>query len=318
MDTECSERQERRTAFVACELCQYNIDIAALQETRHAGEGHLTDKGAGHTFFWEGKAENEQRIHGIGFAVISELIRNLEKLLDGINTCLMTLHLKLKSNELATVISAYAWTLQAEPGDKEILHSTLDSMQPQDHSPWWLQCSDRQRSLSMGNVVGKEGVGNGNYNGIELLTKCVEHQLVITNTLFHQENRNKTSWRHPRSPYWHMIDYVFEHCCDRKDILITKKMTSSHKCWINHRLVWSSISFVLRKQRKILKQQKFKHNLIKLEPSSIQNWMQHCYMLMTSMLNASGKILRLPLKLYVMKHWAARSGAVRTGLMTMT
>ena len=155
-------------------------------------------------------------------------------------------------------------------------------------------------------------------DGIQLLTKCVEHQLVITNSLFHQENRNKTSWRHTRSPYWHMIDYVFEHCCDRKDILKTKKMTSSDECWINHRLVWSSISFVLRKQRKILKQQKFKHNLIKLEPSSSQNLMQHCYMLMTSILNASGKVLRLPLTLYVMKHWAARSGAVRTGLMTMT
>lgn len=47
MDTECSERQERPTAFVACELCQYNVDIPVLQETRRTGEGHLTDKGAG-------------------------------------------------------------------------------------------------------------------------------------------------------------------------------------------------------------------------------------------------------------------------------
>ena len=51
MDTERSERSERRTAFVARELRQYNIDIATLQETRRAGEGHLTEKGAGYTFF---------------------------------------------------------------------------------------------------------------------------------------------------------------------------------------------------------------------------------------------------------------------------
>lgn len=69
MDTENSERPERRTAFVARELRQYNIDIAALQETRRAGEGQLTEKGAGYTFFWKGKEENEQRIHGVGFAV---------------------------------------------------------------------------------------------------------------------------------------------------------------------------------------------------------------------------------------------------------
>ena len=51
MDTERSERSERRTAFVARELRQYNIDIASLQETRRAGKGHLTEKEAGCTFF---------------------------------------------------------------------------------------------------------------------------------------------------------------------------------------------------------------------------------------------------------------------------
>ena len=243
MDTQNSERPERRTAFVARELRQYNIDIAALQETRRAGEGQLTEKGAGYTFFWKGKEENEQRIHGVGFAVKNELIRNLEELPVGVSERLMTLRLKLKSNQQATVISAYAPTLQAEPEDKEIFYSTLDSVLTQipsnhkiillgdfnarvgrDHSVWE-------------NVIGKEGVGNANSNGIQLLTKCAEHQLVITNTLFRQKNRNKTSWRHPRSRHWHMIDYVIVRCCDRKDVLIIKTMTSSDECWTDHRLV---------------------------------------------------------------------------------
>lgn len=51
MDTERSERSERRNALVARELRQYNIDIATLQETRRDGEGQLTEKGAENTFF---------------------------------------------------------------------------------------------------------------------------------------------------------------------------------------------------------------------------------------------------------------------------
>ena len=117
-----------------------------------------------------------------------------------------------------------------------------------------------------GNVIGKEGVGNANSSGIQLLTKCAEHQLMITNTLFRQKNRNKTSWRHPRSHHWHMIDYIIIRSCDRKDVLITKTMTSSDEYWIDHRLVRSSMSFVLRpKQRKAKKQNRTKFNLVRLD-----------------------------------------------------
>ena len=91
MDNERSEIPERRTAFVARELRQYDIDIAALQETRRAGEGQLTETGAGYSFLWKGKEENAQRIHGVGFAIKNELVS------------LMTLRIKLKPTEQATV-----------------------------------------------------------------------------------------------------------------------------------------------------------------------------------------------------------------------
>ena len=39
LDREDSDRPERRTALIARELDRYNIDIAALSETRLAGEG---------------------------------------------------------------------------------------------------------------------------------------------------------------------------------------------------------------------------------------------------------------------------------------
>ena len=44
----------RRAALIACELARYNIDIAALSETRLPDEGSLVETGTGYTFFWSG------------------------------------------------------------------------------------------------------------------------------------------------------------------------------------------------------------------------------------------------------------------------
>ena len=44
----------RPTALIACELARYNIDIAALSETRLREEGSLVEIGTGYTFSWSG------------------------------------------------------------------------------------------------------------------------------------------------------------------------------------------------------------------------------------------------------------------------
>ena len=66
-------------------------------------------------------------------------------------------------------------------------------------------------------VIGSEGIGKCNSNGLMLLRKCAEHDLLITNTVFRLSNRNKTSWMHPHSKhsYWHPIDYVIVRRKDR-------------------------------------------------------------------------------------------------------
>ncbi|KAJ7412530.1 hypothetical protein BTVI_46102 [Pitangus sulphuratus] len=53
-------------------------------------------------------------------------------------------------------------------------------------------------------VLSKHGVGNCNDNGRLLLEFCAEQQLTITYTIFQQ----KTTWMHPRSKHWHLIDYI--------------------------------------------------------------------------------------------------------------
>ena len=50
-------RPGRRTALVSKELSRYNIDIAALSETRLADTGELEEVASGYTFYWKGKLE---------------------------------------------------------------------------------------------------------------------------------------------------------------------------------------------------------------------------------------------------------------------
>ena len=61
MDRKDCVRPARRTALIGLELQRYNIDIAALSETRLADTGSIAEVGAGYTFFWSGKAADERR-----------------------------------------------------------------------------------------------------------------------------------------------------------------------------------------------------------------------------------------------------------------
>ena len=64
LDNTASDRPERRTAIIDRELASFDIDVAALSETRPSGEGQLR-KGGGYTFYWKGKAPGERRSVGV-------------------------------------------------------------------------------------------------------------------------------------------------------------------------------------------------------------------------------------------------------------
>ena len=98
-------------------------------------------------------------------------------------------------------------------------------------------------------MIGSESVGKCNSNGLLLLRKCAEHDLLITNTVFKIPNRNKTSWMHPRSKHWHLIDYVIVRRTDRQDVRVTKTMCGAD-CWTDHRLVVSKLNLKIQPARR--------------------------------------------------------------------
>ena len=255
MDSAGSDRPQRRTALVGREIGRYGIEIAALSETCFAEIGEIKEVGAGYIFFWSGRKTEERREAGVGFAIKSDLVGKLTGLPNGINDRLMTLRLPLSGNKHATIVSAYAPTMtnpdevkdkfyddldniiSATPRtDKLILLGDFNARVGTDHQTWE-------------GVIGSEGVGKCNSNGLLLLRKCAEHDLLITNTVFKLPNRNKTSWMHPRSKHWHLIDYVIVRRIDRQDVRVTKTMCGAD-CWTDHRLVVSKLNLRIQPARR--------------------------------------------------------------------
>ena len=102
---------ERKTALAFRELKKYNIDIAALSETRLAGSSQLEEVKGGCVFFWSGNGESEPRHSGVGFAIRSKIASYLPSLPKGISDRIMVLTLELERNNSVTLVSCYTPTM---------------------------------------------------------------------------------------------------------------------------------------------------------------------------------------------------------------
>ena len=244
----------RPTAIVAQELARYNIDIAALSETRVLGETVIEETGGGYTFFLQGKPIGDKCYHGVGFAIRTKLVPLLKgKHPVGINERLMTMSLPLEGCILS-LISAYAPTLPSSDESKESFYGTLsDAIKAIPIPNKILLLGDFNARVgkdyaSWENVIGKHGVGRENSNGTLLLSLCAQHGLIITNTIFQQAERHKTTWMHPGTKEWHMIDYVITRKRDAGDVHHTRAMCGS-SVWSDHRLVRSKLALKAKVSR---------------------------------------------------------------------
>ena len=238
------------TAIVGYELARYNIDIAALSETRLAETGDLTEVGAGYTFFWSGKGKDEAREAGVGFAVRSTLVSQLETLPKGLSDRLMTMRIPLTGKAHLTLISSYAPTMAYSDDYKEQFYQSLSSLihSVPKHDKLILLGDfnarvGRDRSAWPG-VLGPHGIGNMNSNGLLLLTLCNEEELTITNSMFLLPEIHKVTWMHPRSKHWHLIDYIITRQKDIRDIHITRAMRGAD-CASDHMMLRCKASFRL-------------------------------------------------------------------------
>ncbi|BHF79977.1 hypothetical protein SprV_0702310100 [Sparganum proliferum] len=255
LDNPRSNRPERRTALVARELARYNVDNAALSETRFSEQGQLEEVGAGYTFFWSGRPRAERRDAEVAFAIQNDIVGRLPCLPQGINDRLMNLRLPLWGVKFATIISAYAPPMTSSDAarDKfyEDLHALLATVSKADKLVVLGDFNDRVGTdhTAWRGVQGPHGLGGSNDNGLLPLRTCTEHRLLLTNTFFCLPEREKATWRHPRSRQWHLLDYVLVRRRDQRDVLVTKAIEGADG-WTDYRLVISKMRIRLRPRRR--------------------------------------------------------------------
>ena len=167
----------------------------------------------------------------------------------------MTLRLPLYGNRHATIVSAYAPTMTNPDDVKDKFYNDLNSViSATPRTDKLILLGDFNASVGTDHQtwegeIGTEGTGKCNSNVLLLLKKCAEHELLITNTVFRLPTRNKkTSWMHPRSKHWHLIDYVIVRRKDRQDVRVTKTLCGAD-CWTDHRLVVSKLNLRIQLAR---------------------------------------------------------------------
>ena len=117
-------RPERRTAIIAKELERYNIDIAALQETRIEGKGQIRE--SKYTIYWIGKTQG-RRDAGVAFAVKNNIASRLSQLPTGISERIMSLRIPIGKERYLSLICVYAPTMTYSEDDKRSLLSRTDT-----------------------------------------------------------------------------------------------------------------------------------------------------------------------------------------------
>ena len=86
------------------ELVKYNIDIAALRETRFSGSGSLND--LDYSFSWSGKPEGERKEAGMGFVIKKDIVTNLTEMPQPVDDIIMTMRLPMSKDNVAASVQS--------------------------------------------------------------------------------------------------------------------------------------------------------------------------------------------------------------------
>ena len=163
----------------------------------------------------------------------------------------MTIILPLSKDNFATIISVYTPTVTNPDENKEAFCNQLANvLRGIPRTGKLLLIGDFNATIGRDNdkwplVMSKHGIGKCNSNGELLLSLCSEFELIVTYTIFKQNDERKTTWMHPRSGHWDMIDFIVTRYRDKMDIHSTRAMRGAN-CWTDHQMLRSKMAIRIR------------------------------------------------------------------------
>ncbi|KAK2185338.1 hypothetical protein NP493_239g00007 [Ridgeia piscesae] len=160
-------------------------------------------------------------LHGVGKAIVINIAKkgtlSLSKVGD-VKADMKSLHAQVTKfvcagygkekegrPEWALLSERISWQCAQWHPDKLLLIADFNARIRRDNDKWPL-------------VMGKHRIGKCNPNAELLLALCSEFELIVTNIMFKQKDEHKTTWMHPRSRHWHMIDFIITRCRDKMNI----------------------------------------------------------------------------------------------------
>ena len=183
----------------------------------------------------------------MGFAIKNDFVTNLTVMPQPVSDRVITTRLPLIKDISATIISVCAPTM-THPDENNVafynqLASVLSGIPRTDNI---LLIGDFNGRIQRNNdkwpvVMGKHGIGKCNSNGELLLALCSEFEVIVTNTMFKQKDERKTTWMHPRSGHWHMIDFIITRYRDKMVIHSIQVMRGAN-CWTDHQVLRSKVA----------------------------------------------------------------------------
>ena len=166
----------------------------------------------------------------------------------------MKLRVPISSGRHMSILSVYAPTLQASKDTimsfYRALREAITSIPKQEKLLILGDFNARVwRQYEVCNALGKYGIDNINNNGLNLLELCSEFNLALCNIFFHQKQKHKVTWIHPRSKHCHMIDIITRRD-DLRDVC-NVRMLRSAECDTDRKMVRGKFKLQIRKKTRM-------------------------------------------------------------------
>ena len=199
-----------RLAQITSEMQRYSLTILGISECRWTDSGDMKTA-SGETLLYSGRRDGQ---HREGVAVM--LKKGTERCLlqwKPLSSRLMTVRLKGRHTNLS-IIQCYAPTNDSSDEDKDEFYGQLENciLEAPRHDVL-LVMGDLNAKVGSSNehferVLGKEGCGAMNENGLRLVELCAHNNLVVGGTLFNHRDIHKLTWTSPNDRDHNQIDHI--------------------------------------------------------------------------------------------------------------